>query len=329
MHLSRISQMSAHDVQNTSLDLLVSASGYESRATHVALRFGRTARRKVCLGFEERRTEPQRIANDELYASLGFEALLLAAGDEGAAENTFSRLFRDLDTSTTPAVGIDISSMTRAWYGSFIRYLHSQNDCERVRTFFFYAPARFQKPSGEYPQNRFVGPVTGFSGLALPHRPTSLIVGLGHDAGRALGVHEELDPGISASFLARPSVDLRYERSTLLANADFLDLVPPDLQFDYPLLDFLTTYHRLSSVSRSLSRTSRVVIAPVGPKPFALVSLLVAISHPEVSVWRVSAGERELAINRAAAGPILIAETAWERSVSIEENVEADVLELV
>jgi len=175
-----------------------------------------------------------------------------------------------------------------------------------------------------------MGPVQGFAGLSFPHRATALVVGLGYDPGRALGIHEELDPNVVASFVARPAVDVRYERSTLEANRDFLELVDEALRFEYPILDFLTTFQRLDGICRGLSAEAGTVLVPLGPKIFALASFLVAARQREVSVWRVSAGTRADPVDRAAAGPVVAAGLVWDTCAVQPSFLEAtELLELV
>jgi hypothetical protein len=253
------------------------------------------------------------LENDQWYSALGFECIHLHAGDGDSAEEAFGRLsFAVLGTSRR--ILIDVSSMTRAWYGGIFRALRAWEASGEFTTCFLYAPAKFTRPRQEYPQNEYVTPVPGFAGLALPDAPTALIVGVGHDCGRALGVYQELDPAIVASFLARPGGSREFERSAEAANQDFLRLVEPQFQFDYPLMDFNTSFQRLHAVCRWLRDTAAVVIAPLGPKVFALCSFLVALDDPGVSVWRISAGEREGAPDRPAAGPILAVTIDWNNN---------------
>lgn len=311
MLVSRVGQLGMAGLVELDASLFIAASGYETRATFLAHKLHHRARHRVALGFSEYHDAPQRRTNDRIYESLGFDLLQLPGGAETELEEVFEHYCADLDARDATVL-IDVSSMTRAWYGSFFRFLRNTERFERLRTVFLYSVGRFRTPPFSYPQNQYVGPVRGFAGFALPHKPSCLIVGLGHDPGRALGIREELDPGLVASFLARPGASRQFETSALRANADFLELVSADLRFDYPLTDFVTTFQRLDGVCRGLAREAGVVLAPLGPKIFSVCCFVVALNQPEISVWRISAGTREGVSDRLPSGQIVVADLVWE-----------------
>lgn len=308
-----------------SVDLFVAATGFEERAAFVSRKVRFRATRRIAIGFAEHRDHPTREANDRYYRDDGFEILELEGAAEDSAVHLFQYLLDDV-ASESPVIVIDYSSMTRAWYGSFLRCLASYNRFSSIRTIFAYTPARFESPPDSYPPNEFVRPVRGFAGFALPEHPSALVLGLGYDPGRALGLYLELDAGIVATFLARPSADSRYERATCKTNADLLHFVPSHLQFEYPLLDFVTGYQRLAGLVHSLSQEAGVVLCPLGPKVFALSCFLVALDQPSVSVWRVSAGQRELPRARRPAGHVVLTDIEWgeRRSLTFAEALSAD-----
>jgi hypothetical protein len=165
-----------------------------------------------------------------------------------------------------------------------------------------------------YPPNTFVEPVTGFCGLVLPSHPASLVIGLGQERERAIGLKEEVDPKVVAAFLSRPATDPNFERAVIAANRDYLADVGPTLRFYYPVRDFVTTFHRLLGVTRALRRETAVVLVPLGPKIFALACFVVALVDREVSVWRVSAGPREKSVDRHGVGPPIYAELHWTKN---------------
>jgi hypothetical protein len=201
--------------------------------------------------------------------------------------------------------------MTRAWYGGILRALAASNRSESLYTVFVYVPAAFQPPSPEYPANEVVAPVRGFSGLTLPNLPTALVLGLGYDPGRAISITNELDPGIVLTFKASPASDHRYEAETERIHRDYLDSIPQEQQFSYPLTDVLTTFHLVEGVCTGLARDWRVVLASFGPKIFSLTCFILAAKHPELSVWRVSAGTKEASVDRKPGRSVIALEVQW------------------
>lgn len=53
-----------------------------------------------------------------------------------------------------------------------------------------------------------------------------------------------------------------------------------------------------------LLRNYRVILAPCGPKPFTLLSLITAIKLPDIDVWRISSGKAAPTIDKVADGEV-------------------------
>jgi hypothetical protein len=102
----------------------------------------------------------------------------------------------------------------------------------------------------------------------------------------------------------------------------------PDFCFSYPIADCVTTYKLLESACRGLLREWRVVLCSLGPKPFGLICFLLAAYYQNISIWRVSAGEREQAIDHTPFGEPLVFEVGWrpEDGGSDVQPVEFDEL---
>src|SRR4029450_13259183 len=93
------------------------------------------------------------------------------------------------------------------------------------------------RPPSEYPANRVVAPVAGFAGNTLPDRPTALILGLGYEKDRAIGLKDHLDPQLTILFYADPANDPRYVPQVLTVNGDLVREVGEDCLFTYPFSD--------------------------------------------------------------------------------------------
>jgi hypothetical protein len=291
-------------------DLVICSSGYESRSTTFAREAVVKSNRRVALGFREFTDNPVRLANDDWYKSNAFETLKASGQDEREAEDVFTSLFQSLPVRAS--VLVDISSMTRSWYGSLLRLLRTEAEQSHLKTVFVYTPSLFEPRVDGYPQNSVVGPVRGFCGLTLPSKESVLIAGLGHDPGRAMGLMQELDPAVAAAFVARPGTDPQFEAAVQAANEEYLREVRPEFVFDYPLRDFVATFHRLRAVTRAFARDAAPVLCPLGPKIFALSCFIVASVEPRASVWRVSAGPRERPVDRQGTWPPVVAEVEWQ-----------------
>ena len=74
----------------------------------------------------------------------------------------------------------------------------------------------------------------------------------------------------------------------------------------HPLDDLEMTMNLLASLCGRLSTGSRVILAPLGVKPFSLLCLLLATRFPFLDVWRVSVGPHGDPIDRPPLGPLLL-----------------------
>ncbi|MCJ7645898.1 hypothetical protein MUO65_03200, partial [bacterium] len=265
---------------------------------------------KTVFGFKEHKDEGSRPANDKKFKECGFSYSELSGNSSFEFSVLMQQLFKDINAASCNLI-IDISSMTRAWYGSLINTLWSETRYEKVNASFIYVPAVFPKTHPEYPPNEIVAPVKGFAGLSLSDKPTALVVGLGQDEGRAIGLKESIDPHLTIAFYTSPSTDRRYYNSMMRANKDFLESIPNEGKFAYPILDTISTYNILESVCTGLVKNFRVVLASLGPKIFGLYCFLIASRYPEISVWRISAGQRGNVEDHKASKHQIILDTTW------------------
>ena len=177
---------------------------------------------------------------------------------------------------------------------------------------FAYTGAEFCPPANEYPPNRVVAPVAGFAGNTLPDKPTALIMGLGYDKDRAIGLKDHLDPQLTVLFYADPASDDRFMPHVLNANKDLINEVGEDCLFTYPFTDGAATFRFLESVCKGLTHEWRVVLCSLGPKNFGLCSFLVASLLRDVSIWRVSADLHEVPFDHKPIGTPTILQTTWK-----------------
>ncbi len=305
-----VKQISYNSLSQESLDLIICATGYERRASYFSLRFSKLSSNLVCIGFKENKDKGSRKNNDLKFKKLGYKMIEFSGHDIDEAESFISDFLKQFESDKCKIL-IDISSMTRAWYGGFIHSLITETRITRITTFFSYIPGSFQPNPNLYPPNEIVGPVRGFSGLGLPNKPIALVIGLGQDRGRAIGIKESLDPGLTIIFNANPGSDKRYLREVTRANKELRERLSSNNIFDYPINDFITTYHNLEGVVSGLLEEWRVVLTSLGPKTFSLCCFLLAAKYSNISVWRISAGSRGAIIDSSPSKTPLFIEAQW------------------
>jgi hypothetical protein len=62
----------------------------------------------------------------------------------------------------------------------------------------------------------------------------------------------------------------------------------------------------LTDLCLDLRLNYRIILAALGPKPFALICMLVGARYPDIEVWRVGAGKLESVYDRIPVGEPLV-----------------------
>lgn len=290
--------------------------GYEDRSTSVFSAVGARVATKHISGF----VAPDALAmanNRRLYESFGLEiaplsddeyADWLGAAIESATNAVVKEDGRQQDGPVR--IILDVSSLTRGRLAKSIELLLTVDLRRPLAVDFVYAVANYKKApaASDVQVCRPVSPYFS-STPSWPDVPSTAILGLGYERHRALGVAEYLDP--DEIFVFSPiGGDDRFERENIHANALLMSRPgPKPYAFKYAVRDPLATFKSLEALLHS-RRSNRVTLVPMGPKVFALVSLLAASQHREnVSVWRVSHGQSSNGRNQSATG-----EFVWLRT---------------
>jgi hypothetical protein len=297
-------------------DAVICASGYESRARNMAERLdagGYKIRNKYAWAFTEHNNNCARPANDKCFEKLGYALVPCGGNSVFDVHQAFASVLTSIQERKSPRLLVDISCMTRAWYGEIVHMLLMFSAHEELQVDFAYTPSEFVAPPEEYPPNRVAGPVPGFVGMALPDKPTILGIGLGYHRDRAIGLKDYLDPKLTVLFHPNPSFDPRYVKSVSATNEQILSEVSLNNIVAYPVNDLVATFSMLNSLCEGLMRNSRVVLCSIGPKTFGLCCFLVATIQRDISIWRVSADAHETPIDHKPRGTPLVLSTIWNR----------------
>lgn len=288
--------------------LFLAASGYESRGPHAAERLlnGMGDITKLVFGFAEHKEVASRIHNDEEFQRLGFEMINDVPSRSGRElANTLRAALREASGDKLRVV-IDYSCMTKTWYAAIVRELFDTGSRGIVvDVYFVYSTARYAPP-GPPGVNKIAGAIAGFGHISSPLKPSALILGLGYEAVRAMGLRDYIDPKLTIAFYTDPALDENYQSAVVRNNAGLLTTLSRNLVFNYAVTDLDYANALLRNVALGLTDRYRVIVAPLGPKPFCLLSLILSAEHPDIDVWRVSVGEEIVPQERAAAGDVLM-----------------------
>lgn len=191
-------------------------------------------------------------------------------------------------------LAVDVSSMSRPRIGGVIHAIADIPPEHHVVVDLLYVPAQYRDPPPEIPEaTEALAPVTPeFAGEPLdPESPMMLLFGLGYEPERAASAVDELAPQHAVPFFPIGTDD-KFRKAVQAANADVLALKAVGKQVEYQVNDPFRCFSELEAlVGYFLRDAQRPLLLPLGPKIFAAVCMLVAVSAtPRVPVWRVSAG---------------------------------------
>jgi len=182
---------------------------------------------------------------------------------------------------------IDYSCMTKSWYYSIILYLSEVNtNFKKVRAFFSYTPSIYSEPLPPKP-NKDIQPLPGK--YRIPNnKPKALIVCLGYEQNKAQGIIDQLDPKLTYIFYTDPALDNKFVQTIIKNNTNILE--QDKNVITYPFDNLLYLERELTSLYYLLKDDYNIIIAPLGPKPFSFISMMMSVVYPEIDIWRVGSG---------------------------------------
>ena len=183
---------------------------------------------------------------------------------------------------------VDYSCMTKSWYYSIILFLSKKKLNQRnIRVIFSYTPSKYSDPQTPLP-NSDISPLPGK--YVIPtDKPKALIVCLGYEKNKAEGIIEHLDPKFCHIFYTKPSLDPKFSEKVEENNSNIIKNRKNQIT-TYSFDDLISLERSLNALYQTLKRDYSIIIAPLGPKPFALVSMIMAAKYPEIDIWRVGSG---------------------------------------
>jgi hypothetical protein len=292
-------------IEDPKYDIFIGASGYESRASYIFSK-GIHAKYKYILAFLDRVDTPQRAHNNEIFINGGADLYEVQGSSAIFVRQYILKILADAKLSNIKIL-VDYTSMTKTWYAGIISAFTSCLNIQSIECNFVYSPSLYLKPNQPI-SNGIVDPIDGFCGISSPDRPTALVVGLGYEYNRAIGLMDYIDPAVCYAFYTDPATDIRFRNDVVNNNKLFIDSIQGsgfDKVFKHSIWDMDSTSNQLFSLCSGLRDNYRVIIAPLGTKPFSLLSLLIATRFNDIDVWRVSDGTHGTIVDHKPNGKII------------------------
>lgn len=288
---------------NLQYQAFIGAVGYERRARYIAETVNINAHKKLACAFPAQKVHHY-TDNLNWYIQSDFEVKevpseLFQKWCEGIFSNIRSKKLQN------QRVCIDISSLDRFRIAVLIDTIRNLDWEASLEVDFVYSLAEFSPPSEQIVPNKIVGPVIpSFAGWTNePEQAPVAIVGLGYEQDKALGAVEHIQAAEVWAFMPISQIS-PYTAALEKANKTLLESIPEERRLVYPVEKPLDCFVKLESLTNRILRVNNPILFPFGPKIFTLCTLLVACLYPNVAVWRVSAGQEEVAIDRQPSGHI-------------------------
>jgi hypothetical protein len=299
--------LSENDIFDTATeyDAVIATLGFETRARFVSSALTFRPEYLFACGFDERNILAFE-DNRQWFVENGFE---VATCDDSQFKDYCLSVLAKLSQTNKDSFRfcIDVSSMSRFRLAIWFEVLLDSANNVTHFVDFLYSPAEFSEPIIQDSQMAVAEPVTHmFAGWSrMPELPPSVLIGLGYEQDKAIGIIEYIEPTKVFAFRPRGG-DKRYESAVDEANTTFWDIVSPDDVIDYSIDNLSDCIAAMESLIVGSLHTERPVLIPFGPKIFAVCCLLVSCIHyPNVAVWRVSSGQSEEAIDSLPDGKIV------------------------
>lgn len=306
-----IKQPTIEAIIDLEIDIFIAASGFETRATFQSIKLHSNAKQKFVFGFKNEIQDRIRMKNDTFFKKHGFASCVIN-GDESTITQ-FHDILNEIENISNEEiiVYIDYSCMTKNWYSYLLYGFFNLDNKKNIKLYFGYSHATFEKSKDSVSLNRIVSPLYGFCDFSVPSKPTALIIGLGNEINRVYGLKEYFD-AVPYLFYSDSSYNEKYCEEIETLNNDILEKTKADQIFKFPIYDLIYTNFLLENLCLSLTRDFRVIIAPCGPKPFALLSMINSLKNDlDIEVWRISPGTKINKVDRKPTGLISVLELSF------------------
>lgn len=300
MEINFVQQVEFDSLNELEFDFIICSSGFESRATYayLCLKDGLSKfNNKICFSFQDRK-EYSKAVNDLFFKENGFELISILSNDISFFTEIFHERFKSSDKHTITIL-FDYSCMTSIIYASIMKYFKECGSMEAVNIFFSYTHAEFTKATKSNPLF-YNHPIPLFDPVQSTDKRVALLIGLGYEEDKALGLYEYFQNDGEDMYLFITK-NIQFYAEVTKSNKHILNITNKQNIIHYDLENIPPLINTLDSLVNYLINTNyRVVIAPIGPKVFNLVSLIINLYHAELTTYRLSDGSKGIPIDKIA-----------------------------
>lgn len=276
MKLTQLYNINLSEI-TTPYDLYIGVAGIEPRSYYLlnTTIFSNIAKNKYVIPYDENLVLPEDYPTD-----------VNVLKNASQCTNPIWSIVEDflISQPNTLSIIIDYSSMTRLWYGEFLKSCNEYQGDTTLNLIFAYNMAQPESPGDNLSFD--FSSMPGYLHINTPNKPVALIIGLGYEDGRAYSLKEFFDAEVVYIFRTSKSWSKEYYNLVTQNNEHLLDRFG-DYTFEYSLDNISLAYKNLADLCFELEKKYRIIIAPCGPKPFTLISCLIFLRYQSVNIWRI------------------------------------------
>jgi len=296
------------EFQSERFDVAIYGLGFESRSVTAYRKYCEFSKKNIILGYHvntdkfayQSNLQEFRHSNSIIYEPGDSEVVGILLGE-----------FESYCNEGPVKVLIDITVMSRHRLALALCLLIDKLPKGSIVSV-VYSLSKFVKPPVDTtPIKKVCEIVPDLSGtLGDLSLPTAVVIGLGYERNKALGVSNLLDAGFTYIFIPESPIE-EFKGAVIENNKELLSTTSSDNVFYYDVRSPYTTYLALRSLILTIREHSRPLLVPLGPKILSSLSVILGKElHPELPVWRVSSDHTEVPVDRPSSG--------YEISYSIE-----------
>ncbi|MDI9857968.1 hypothetical protein [Flectobacillus roseus] len=304
MKINYVKQIEFEELAHTDFDFIVCASGFEERSTYSSKILDRMkvfTSYKICFSFKGRKLH-SKIENDEYFRKNKFSFISVESNDIDYYVDKFlvniSQRQKEKNKERI-SIFIDYSCMITIIYAGLLKCLNRLDIINTVDVYFSYSHAKLTESKVNNPLS-FNHPIPLFDHIQSTNKKVALLLGMGYEENKALGLHEYFQSTSEDIYLFIIRNNGFYEK-VLTSNQHLINMVNKSNIIYYELENLNPLINTLDSmVNFLIYQDYRVVLAPIGPKIFNLIALIVNMYHREVTTYRLSDGNNGNPINKIA-----------------------------
>jgi hypothetical protein len=286
MELIHTYQISLEELKTERIDFIITASGFHSRCTYLSENIDLANTKKHLFTLDDSNYVKLRKENESVFIKLGFLPFLEDVKSGKEIEKLLDELCRN-NKSEILNIIVDYSCMPKKWIAIILDFV-SRNELpeQRINIFFAYTPKKFLPNIKKIVE--YIGPIIEPKDLIKNDSNLTLIAGLDNNYESIIKLTKDINPQKIFAFVPDPAFDEAYSKSVYKKNKPLLKKIGDENIIKYPANKQDEINSILTSLCLELRLNSRVIIVPLGPKTFALTSLLLSLRYPDIKLWDIT-----------------------------------------